>query len=90
MADKTDDVTLTENVNADSATRPQSNSLNSSIIGGHDDLTEFVHNILKSTQSQFETMSNKIINRIDDVSRRVDELEKSITDLMSQAGVTPE
>jgi hypothetical protein len=27
-------------------------------------------------------MSSKIINRIDDVSRRVDELEKSITDLM--------
>ncbi|KAI6203615.1 hypothetical protein M3Y94_00577600 [Aphelenchoides besseyi] len=35
-------------------------------------------------------MSNKIINRIDDVSRRVDELERSITDLMNQAGVTPE
>jgi hypothetical protein len=49
-----------------------------------------VQNILKSTQSQFETMSSKIINRIDDVTRRVDDLEKSITDLMTQAGVSPE
>jgi hypothetical protein len=35
-------------------------------------------------------MSNKIINRIDDVSRRVDELEKSIVELMTQAGVPHE
>ncbi|KAI6179502.1 Succinate dehydrogenase [ubiquinone] iron-sulfur subunit, mitochondrial [Aphelenchoides besseyi] len=90
MADKNDDITLTENVNTDNGIRAQSTTLNTSSTGGADDLTEFVHNILKSTQSQFETMSNKIINRIDDVSRRVDELERSITDLMNQAGVTPE
>ncbi|CAD5206372.1 unnamed protein product [Bursaphelenchus okinawaensis] len=77
MTDNKDDVTLTEGVNK-------------SAINTNDDLSEFVHNILKTTQNQFENMSNKIISRIDDVSRRVDELEKSITDLMNQAGVQPD
>ncbi|CAD5209091.1 unnamed protein product [Bursaphelenchus xylophilus] len=77
MAEKGDDITLTEGVKK-------------TPISGNEDLGEFVHNILKTTQNQFETMSNKIISRIDDVSRRVDDLEKSITELMNQAGVPPD
>jgi heat shock factor-binding protein 1 len=88
MTDKQEDINISDALKSD--TEKQNPSFNASAVSGSDDLTEFVHSILKSTQSQFETMSNKIINRIDDVSRRVDELEKSITDLMNQAGVTPE
>jgi heat shock factor-binding protein 1 len=32
-------------------------------------------------------MSEQIINRIDDMGTRIDDLEKSIGDLMQQAGV---
>lgn len=35
-------------------------------------------------------MSDQIINRIDEMGTRVDELEKNITDLMTQAGVENE
>lgn len=90
MSDKQEDVTLAESLKNDPEQRQSTGFNSSTAVAGTDDLTEFVHNILKSTQSQFETMSNKIINRIDDVSRRVDDLEKSITDLMNQAGVNPE
>lgn len=32
-------------------------------------------------------MSEQIISRIDDMGNRIDDLEKSISDLMTQAGV---
>ena len=36
--------------------------------------------------SRFQTMSDQIIGRIDDMSSRIDDLEHNINDLMSQAG----
>jgi len=53
----------------------------------HPDLTVFVQNLLKEMQGRFQTMSDAVINRIDDMGERIDELEKSISELMSQAGV---
>ena len=47
------------------------------------DLTLFVQNLLEQMQTRFETMSNQIVDRIDD-------LEKSIAELTEQAGVDPE
>ena len=35
---------------------------------------------------RFQTMSDQIIGRIDDMSGRIDDLEHNINDLMSQAG----
>ena len=35
---------------------------------------------------RFQTMSDQIISRIDDMSSRIDDLEHNINDLMSQAG----
>ena len=35
---------------------------------------------------RFQTMSDQIISRIDDMSARIDDLEHNINDLMSQAG----
>jgi heat shock factor-binding protein 1 len=36
---------------------------------------------------QFQCMSEQIIGRIDEMGNRIDDLEKSISDLMTQAGV---
>ena len=42
-----------------------------------------------SQQSRFEQMSDQIIGRIDEMGNRIDDLEKSIGELMEQAGVDP-
>ena len=42
--------------------------------------------LLKNFFSRFQTMSDQIIGRIDDMSGRIDDLEHNINDLMSQAG----
>ena len=41
-------------------------------------------------QSRFQTMSDGIIGKIDDMGSRIDELEKSIGDIMQQAGIEDE
>ena len=51
------------------------------------DLTLFVQNLLEQMQTRFETMSNQIVDRIDEMGNRIDDLEKSIGELMQQAGV---
>mmetsp|Transcript_1598 Transcript_1598/g.1738 ORF Transcript_1598/g.1738 Transcript_1598/m.1738 type:complete len:80 (+) Transcript_1598:44-283(+) len=51
------------------------------------DLTLFVQNLLEQMQMRFNQMSTTIIGRIDEMGNRIDDLEKSIGDLMTQAGV---
>jgi heat shock factor-binding protein 1 len=51
------------------------------------DLTLFVQNLLEQMQGRFNTMSTTIISRIDEMGGRIDDLEKSIGELMQQAGV---
>jgi len=51
------------------------------------DLALFVQTLLQQMQQKFEQMSDNIIGRIDEMGNRIDELEKSIADLMVQAGV---
>ena len=41
-------------------------------------------------QQRFQTMSDGIIGKIDDMGSRIDELEKSIGDIMQQAGIEDE
>ena len=53
------------------------------------DLTIFVQNLLEQMQQRFNQMSTTIIGRIDEMGSRVDDLEKSISDLMQQAGIDP-
>ena len=36
-------------------------------------------------QTRFQSMSDNIINRIDEMGTRIDDLEKSIADLVSEA-----
>lgn len=53
------------------------------------DLTIFVKTLLEQMQERFETMSDQIVGRIDEMGSRIDDLEKSIAELMEQAGVDP-
>eukprot|EP00457_Paulinella_chromatophora_P009501 gb/GEZN01009568.1/.p2 GENE.gb/GEZN01009568.1/~~gb/GEZN01009568.1/.p2 ORF type:complete len:113 (+),score=28.39 gb/GEZN01009568.1/:133-471(+) len=52
-----------------------------------ENLTLFVQNLLTQMQGRFQTMSDQIIGRIDQMGERIDEMEKSIADLMAQAGM---
>jgi len=54
------------------------------------DLTIFVQNLLEQMQSRFNQMSSSIIGRIDEMGNRIDDLEKSIAELMAQAGIDAE
>ncbi|CAO1335460.1 unnamed protein product [Diamesa serratosioi] len=51
------------------------------------ELTVYVQNLLQNVQDKFQCMSEQIISRIDDMGTRIDDLEKSIAELMVQAGV---
>lgn len=46
-----------------------------------------VQNLLQNVQDKFQIMSEQIITRIDEMGNRIDDLEKSISGLMSEAGV---
>ncbi|KAK3086909.1 hypothetical protein FSP39_025315 [Pinctada imbricata] len=49
------------------------------------DLTQFVQSLLQQMQDKFQGMSDQIINR--NILLKIDDLEKNIADLMTQAGV---
>ncbi|XP_056124539.1 heat shock factor-binding protein 1a [Rhinichthys klamathensis goyatoka] len=51
------------------------------------DLTVVVQTLLQQMQDKFQTMSDQIIGRNIEMSTRIDDLEKNISDLMTQAGV---
>jgi len=46
-----------------------------------------VQALLQQMQNRFEQMSSSIIGRIDEMSDRIDQLEKSIENLMNQTSV---
>ncbi|CAI9162286.1 unnamed protein product [Rangifer tarandus platyrhynchus] len=50
------------------------------------DLTSVVQTLLQQMQDKFQTMSDQIIGR-NILYFRIDDLEKNIADLMTQAGV---
>jgi len=39
-------------------------------------------------QSRFQTMSDSIISKIDEMGKRIDDLEQSLQDVMQQSGGT--
>lgn len=49
------------------------------------ELTQLVQTMLTQMQSRFQTMSENIIGRIDEMGNRIDDLEKSIADLVQEA-----
>nr|XP_009615223.1 heat shock factor-binding protein-like [Nicotiana tomentosiformis] len=50
------------------------------------DMTVFVQNLLQQMQTRFQTMSESIISKIDEMGNRIDELEQSINDLRTEMG----
>ncbi|KAL0205116.1 hypothetical protein P9112_000423 [Eukaryota sp. TZLM1-RC] len=55
-----------------------------------EELTTFVQSLLQQMQSRFETMSDTILKRIDEMGTRIDELEGGVTQLLEDAGVSSE
>ncbi|NWW66997.1 HSBP1 protein, partial [Ifrita kowaldi] len=55
------------------------------------DLTAVVQTLLQQMQDKFQTMAGRCpfldAGAVDDMSCRIDDLEKNIADLMTQAGV---
>ena len=54
------------------------------------ELTELVQNMLNQMQKRFQGMSDNIVDRIDDMGGRIEELEKSIGELVNEAGAIDE
>jgi heat shock factor-binding protein 1 len=50
------------------------------------DLTAFVQNLLLQMQTRFQTMSESIITKIDEMGSRIDDLERSIGELVKETG----
>lgn len=57
------------------------------------ELNQFVQNMLKQMQERFDEMSSNIIGRVDEmgkgncyVGKRIDDIEKSIGDIMNDLG----
>uniref|UniRef100_A0A914I6N6 Heat shock factor binding protein 1 n=1 Tax=Globodera rostochiensis TaxID=31243 RepID=A0A914I6N6_GLORO len=50
-----------------------------------DNMTNMIEGVLRETRDRFQAMSDQIIYRIDEMTKRVDSLEKSITELMGEA-----
>ncbi|NWX62738.1 HSBP1 protein, partial [Promerops cafer] len=53
------------------------------------DLTAVVQTLLQQMQDKFQTMPGSVLDprAVDDMSCRIDDLERNIADLMMQAGV---
>ena len=51
-----------------------------------EELSAFTKNLLEQMQGRFQTMSDAIITKIDDVQARIDELERSVHEIASEAG----
>ncbi|XP_039127605.1 heat shock factor-binding protein [Dioscorea cayenensis subsp. rotundata] len=50
------------------------------------DMTVFVQNLLQQMQTRFQTMSESLIGKIDEMGSRIDELEQSINNLKAEMG----
>lgn len=49
-----------------------------------EDATNSLQNVMQDVQTHFKTMSQAILNRIDDMGTRIDQLEFMLNDLISE------
>ena len=56
------------------------------VNAAENELTEFVDKLLKQMHEKFEDMSNSVNQRLDNLGGKIDEIEKSITDLINEIG----
>ncbi|CDW90511.1 hsbp1-like protein [Stylonychia lemnae] len=59
-------------------------------VDNANELTQLVQNMLNQMQQRFQNMSDNIVSRIDDMGKRIDELEASIADLVNEAQNDPD
>lgn len=50
------------------------------------ELAQFVNNILKDMQDRFNNMTESVLSKIDDMGSRIDELEKSVNEILINSG----
>jgi len=51
------------------------------------DFAQHMQQLLQQLQDKFQSTSGQICNRIDETGRSLDELEKTVSDMMSEAGI---
>merc|ERR1719285_1061268 len=49
-----------------------------------EDLTDFVQNLLQQMHTRFQGMTDSIINRLDEMGERLNDLERSIGDITDE------
>ncbi|XP_053211132.1 heat shock factor-binding protein 1-like [Panonychus citri] len=54
------------------------------------DVANFVQTLLQQVQDKFQVMSEQILNRIDEMGHRIDDLEQNLNEVIQQAGITDE
>ncbi|XP_072010814.1 heat shock factor-binding protein 1-like protein 1 [Engystomops pustulosus] len=51
------------------------------------DLSEFAESLLKNLQDRFQSMSDQLTQRMDEMGSNIEKLQKDVSDLMTQAGI---
>ncbi|XP_042662670.1 heat shock factor-binding protein 1-like protein 1 isoform X2 [Tyto alba] len=54
---------------------------------GAGDLWQLAENLLCQLQENFQALSEKITLRMEEMGERIDDLEKHVADLMTEAGI---
>ena len=52
-----------------------------------EELEAYVQNTLSNLQNKFHTISDGILNRVDQMSNRLDSFERAIAELMTESGM---
>ena len=56
------------------------------VNNAENELTEFVDKLLKQMHEKFEDMSSSVNTRLDNLGGKIDDIEKSITELINEIG----
>ncbi|KAG8442294.1 hypothetical protein GDO86_011188 [Hymenochirus boettgeri] len=51
------------------------------------ELSDFADNLLKKLQDKFQALSDQLTQRMEEMGSNIDELQKDVSDLMTQAGI---
>ncbi|KAF7317195.1 hypothetical protein HMN09_00454400 [Mycena chlorophos] len=77
------DSSKTPTAGAKSPAAPKSGKIGPNDISSPHELTAFVETLLEQLDSKFDEMSSQILDRMSQMSTRVDALEASISDIIS-------
>mmetsp|Transcript_29282 Transcript_29282/g.46022 ORF Transcript_29282/g.46022 Transcript_29282/m.46022 type:complete len:82 (+) Transcript_29282:189-434(+) len=67
------------------ATAPR--NVNVDDVDGPEDLDNFVKELMDNMQTRFNRLSDNILDRVDTMGSKIDQLEKSINELIDEAGI---